>query len=138
MLSFKTWELFKNTYFVQDLQMDGSETPVRGFLLNKVASIMSWRDLTVIERDCRTDISLWILWNFWESFFVELLLATTSYMMLFFFPIFQISEVCSLKSIYWWSNGKLGEEIHKPYQFCAVKESWWKLHCWVVATRVLT
>ena len=31
--------LFKNDYFVEDLQTAGSETPVRGFVFNKVASL---------------------------------------------------------------------------------------------------
>ena len=57
-------ELFKNTYFVEDLQTAGSETPVWGSLFNKVASFMAWRPLTVLRRDCSTCISLWILWNF--------------------------------------------------------------------------
>ena len=32
-------ELFKNTYFVEDLRTAGSETPVRGSFFNKVASL---------------------------------------------------------------------------------------------------
>ena len=32
-------ELFKNTYFVEDLRRAGSETIVRGSLFNKVASL---------------------------------------------------------------------------------------------------
>ena len=75
------FELFKNTYFVKDL-----ETPVLGFLFNKVASLMAWRPLAVLERDCSTSISLWILWNFSENFFAEHLLAAISHMMLLFFP----------------------------------------------------
>ena len=51
-------ELFKSTYFVEDLQTAGSETPVRGFVFNKVASLTARRLLTVLERDCRTGISL--------------------------------------------------------------------------------
>ena len=86
--------LFKNTYFVKDLWMAGSETPVWGSLFNKVASLTTWRHLTVLERDSSTGISLWVLRNFQESF-----LATKSHMMLFF-SFLQISEVCSLKSIY--------------------------------------
>ena len=43
--------LFKNTYFVVDLRMAGSETPIRGSLFNKVASVTAWKDLTVLERD---------------------------------------------------------------------------------------
>ena len=42
-----------------------------------------------------------------------------------FFSFLQISEACSLKS------------IHKPIQFCVVKEIRWKLHCQVVTTHVL-
>ena len=65
------------------------------------------------------------------SFFAEHILATTSHMMLFF-SFLQISEVCSLKSIYWWSNSKLGEGIPNPIQSCVVREIRWKPHCQVV------
>ena len=64
MFSFEFYELIRNTYFVDDLQTTGSETPVRRFLFNKVASLAAWRSLTVLERDCSTGVSLWILWNF--------------------------------------------------------------------------
>ena len=45
---------------------------------------MAWKHLTVLERVSSTGISLWILWNFSESFFAEHFLATTSRMLLFF------------------------------------------------------
>ena len=70
--------------FLEELQTASSETLVRGSFFNKVASVTAWRLLTVLERDWGTVISLWILRNFWESFFAEHLLATTSHMMLFF------------------------------------------------------
>ena len=35
-----------------------------GFFFYKVASLTAWRLLKVLERDCRTVISLWILINF--------------------------------------------------------------------------
>ena len=38
----------------------------------------------------------------------------------------------------WWSNGELGEGIHKPIQWYVVVEVKWKLHCQVVATHVST
>ena len=57
-------ELFKNSYFVEDLQTTGSETLVWGSLFNKNARVTAWRPLTVLERDSSTGISLWILWNF--------------------------------------------------------------------------
>ena len=60
--------LFKNTYFVVDLRMAGSETPIRGSLFNKVASVTAWKHLTVLERDPSKGIYLWILWNFKEAF----------------------------------------------------------------------
>ena len=44
-------ELFNNTYFVEDLQTAGSETPVRGSLFHKTASMTAWKHLTVLERD---------------------------------------------------------------------------------------
>ena len=74
-------ELFKNTYFKEHLRTAGSKTLVRGFLFNKVASLMAWRPLTVLERDSSTGIFLQILCSFKESFFVEHLLATFSCMM---------------------------------------------------------
>ena len=42
--------LFTNTYFVVDLRTAGSETPVRGSLFNKVASVTAWRHLTLSWR----------------------------------------------------------------------------------------
>ena len=48
-------ELFKNTYFVERLRTTGSEIPVRGSL--------SWKPLTILERDSSTGTSLWILWT---------------------------------------------------------------------------
>ena len=41
-------ELFKNTYFKVHLRTAGSKTPVQKFLFNKIASLMSWRVLTVL------------------------------------------------------------------------------------------
>ena len=52
-------ELFKNTYFVQDLQTAGSETE-RRCLFNKVASLTTSSCLIVLERNCSTGISLWV------------------------------------------------------------------------------
>ena len=57
-------KLFKNTYFLEDLQTACSETPVMGSFFKKVANLTGWKLLTVLERDCRTGISLWILRNF--------------------------------------------------------------------------
>ena len=97
--------------------------------VNKVAILTAWPHLTVLERDSSTGISLWILLNFKESFFVEHL-ATTSHTMLVFFLFWR-----SMRFI-WWSYGKLGGGIHKPVQCCVVKQIRWKLHCQVVATHV--
>ena len=58
MFSCEFCELFKNTYFAEDLQTAGYETLVRGSLFNKVSSLMAWRPLAVLERDCSTVISL--------------------------------------------------------------------------------
>ena len=63
-LSCEFCELFQNIYFLEDLQTASSETPVRGSFFNKVASLTAWWLLTVLERDWRTPISLWILRNF--------------------------------------------------------------------------
>ena len=46
---------------------------------------MARRPLTVLEWNPSTAFSLWILWNFQESFFAEHILATTCDIMLFFF-----------------------------------------------------
>ena len=43
-------------------------------------------NLKVLKRDPSTDVSLLILRNFQESFFAEYFLASTSHMMLLFFP----------------------------------------------------
>ena len=86
--------------FKEHVRTAGSKTLVRGFLFNKVASLMAWRPLTVLERDSSTGIFLQILCNFKESFFVGHL-ATFSYMMflLLLLLLLQINEVCSLQSI---------------------------------------
>ena len=47
-------ELFKNTYFVQDLKTADSGTPVQRPLSNKVASLTSWTHLTVLEAEAAT------------------------------------------------------------------------------------
>ena len=60
--------LFKNTYFVVDLRMAGSKTPIQESLFNKVASVTAWKHLIVLERDPSKGIYLWILWNFKEDF----------------------------------------------------------------------
>ena len=57
----------------------------QSFFFNKVASLMARRPLTVLEWNPSTGFSLWILWNFQESFFAEHILATTCDIMLFFF-----------------------------------------------------
>ena len=54
------------------------------------------------------------------------------------FSFLQISEVCSLKSIYLVEQRKLGEGIHKPVQSGVVMEIRWKLHRQVVVTHVPT
>ena len=54
MFSREFCELFKNTYFVEDLRTAGSETPVRGSLFNKVASLTAWTHLTVLEAEVAT------------------------------------------------------------------------------------
>ena len=60
--------LFKKTYFVVDLRMVGSETPIWGSLFDEVASMMAWKHLTAWERDPSKGIYLWVLWNFKEAF----------------------------------------------------------------------
>ena len=67
-----------------------------GSFFNKVASMTAWRHSTVLERQVFICEFCEI---FRKVFFAEKFLATTSHMMLFF-SFLQISEVCSLKSIY--------------------------------------
>ena len=47
-------KLFKNTYFVEDLRMAASETPVLWSLFNKVASLTVWTHLIVSETEAAT------------------------------------------------------------------------------------
>ena len=79
--------------------MAGSKTLVPGFLFNKVARLMAWRPLAVLERDSWTGIFLRILCNF-----LIFRRTPTSKLFLrdvfFFFSFLQISVVYSLKSIY--------------------------------------
>ena len=42
------WELFKSTYFVEDLRTTGSEAPVQGSLFNKDVSLTAGTHLTVL------------------------------------------------------------------------------------------
>ena len=124
--SCEIYKLFKSNYFVEDFSHEKRKEqslnayfqtlfkkrlkrrcfPVNfvnyfcGSFFNKVTSQTGWRLLTVLERDCRTCTSLWILRNFWEIFFPEHLLATISYMMLLFSLFLQISEAWSLNLIY--------------------------------------
>ena len=128
--------LFKNTYFVVDLRMAGSETPIRGSLFNKVASVTAWKHLTVLERDPSKGIYLWILWNFKEAFFAEHLLPTTFHRCCFF--LFVDQWVLQPPQFIWWSNGKLGEGIYKSFQCCVVMEIRPKLHYQLVATHIST
>ena len=59
MFSHEFCELFKNTYFVEDLRMAGSETPVLGSFFNNVASLTVWTHLTVLETEAATGGVLW-------------------------------------------------------------------------------
>ena len=92
MLSCEFCELFKNTYFLEDLQTACSQTPVRESFFNKVASLTS---LKIVRKR--------LLHRYFsvnqESFFIEHLLTSTSHMIMFF-SFFKISEVCILKSIH--------------------------------------
>ena len=58
MLSCEFCKLFKNTYFLEDLQTACSETPVRGSFFKKVASLAAWKLLTVLERDSHRHFSV--------------------------------------------------------------------------------
>ena len=91
-------KLFKNTYFLEDLQTACSETPGMGSFFKKAASLTAWKLLTVLERDSHRYFSVNFEKFLWKLF-CRILLANTSHMMLFF-SFFQISEVCSLKSVH--------------------------------------
>ena len=54
MFSREFCELFKNTYFVEDLRMAGSETPVLEFPFNKVARLLAWTYLIVLKTEAAT------------------------------------------------------------------------------------
>ena len=91
-------ELFRNSYFVDDLQTTGSETPVRGSL-NKFAILAAGRSLTVMERDehrCQ-----------FCEIFRKTFLQNNHFSHDVIFSFKQISEVCSLKSLYLVGHGKL-------------------------------
>ena len=51
-------ELFKNTYFVENLHTVGSDTPMQGSLFSKIARLNARRLFTVLEKDFSTGISL--------------------------------------------------------------------------------
>ena len=63
---------------------------------------------------------------FLGKLFAEHLLGTTSRMMLYFLQFI------------WWSDGKIGKEIHKSVQSGVVMGIRWKLHCQVLATHAAT
>ena len=48
MFFYEFCELFKNTYYKEDLGKAGSKTPVRRFLFNKVASLMAQQYLAQV------------------------------------------------------------------------------------------
>ena len=54
MFSREFCELFKNTYFAEDLRTAGSETPAHGSFFNKVASLTGRMHLTVLEAKVAT------------------------------------------------------------------------------------
>ena len=121
---------------VEDLQTAGSEKLVRGSLFNLVASVTAWKHLTVIERDSSKGISLWILWNFLESFFATP--SSNHFLQDAFFSFFVDQWGLQPPKSICWSNGKLLEGIHKSLQCCAVTEIRWKLNRQVVTTHVPT
>ena len=122
-------ELFKNTYFKEHLRTAVSKIQVRWFLSDKVASLMAWGPLKVVERDSSTGILLLILGNFFFQFFSLFAVIVG------IFSFLQISEVCSnLSGVV----GELGEGIHKSIDSSVVMKIRWKLHCEVVTIHVPT
>ena len=108
MFSSEFWELFKNTYIVEDLQTAGSEAPVSGSLLNKVASLTAWKHLTVLERDSSTGISLWIFVNILGKLFCRT--PPSNHFSHVFFSSCRSTRFAACQSV-WWSDDKLGEGI---------------------------
>ena len=117
----------------------GFETPVQRPLFNKVANPTTWRLSTALVKKRLSRRHFFV--NF-EKFLGKVFLqntslATTSDIMLFF-SFLQIIEVCSLKSFFWWTNGRLGGGNHKLVHSSVVMEIRWKLHCQLVATHIPT
>ena len=50
-LSCEFSKLLKNTKFLEDLQTACCKTPVMGFFFKKIASLTTWKFLTLLERD---------------------------------------------------------------------------------------
>ena len=97
-----------------------------GSLFNKVAHLKIRRPWAVLERDCSTCISLWILWNFYDNFFAEHLQFSRDVVFLF------VADQWSLQpkiNLFGGNNGKLGEGIHKTVQSDVVIETRWEFHC---------
>ena len=139
MLSCEFCKLFNNTYFLVYPQTARSQIAVRECFLNKVASLKPWKLLTLLERDRRTGISLWTLRKYLGKLFCRAPPSNHfSHDAVFFFLFFRSVRFFSLKSIHFWSNGKLGEEIHKAVQSCVLMKIKRKLHCQVVATHIPT
>ena len=135
MLSCEFCKIFKNNYFLEDLQTAYSETLVRGSFLKKVASLTAWKRLTALQRDSHRYFSV----NF-EKFLGKLICRAPpsnhfSHDVLFFPFLDHWGLQLKINSI-WWSIGKSGEGIHKPVQSCVVAEIRWNLHCQVVTTHV--
>ena len=128
-------KLFKNTYFLEDLQTACSDTPVRGSFFKKVVSLTAWKLLTVLERHSHRYFSV----NF-EKFLGKLFHRTPpsshfSHDAVFFL----FADQWGLQpKIDLFGVGQLWEGIHKPVQSSVVMEIRWRLHCQVVATYVST
>ena len=98
MFSCEFWELVKNTYFVEDLWTADSKKPVRAKAFNSIGETLA-QAFNSIGGTLAQVFLCEFCEIFKESFFAEKFLAIMSHMMLFF-SFLQISEVCSLKSIY--------------------------------------
>ena len=96
--------IIQNTYFTDDLQTAGSETPVRGLTSIKLQMSLQQsclKDFNSIRKRLLhkySQVSVSFVKFLWKRF-RRTPPGTTSHMMVFF-SFLQISEVCSLKSIF--------------------------------------
>ena len=102
MFSCEFCKLFRNTYFVKDLQTSGSETLVRVSLLNKVCKPGHLNAFNSIKKRLKHRYFSVTFVKFFGKFFCRTPPSNNfshdTTVVVFFF--LQISEVCNRKSVY--------------------------------------